>query len=151
MNAAAGAQTHAHHHAAVAHGGGGGDAMPMPMMMPMSFVLSFDTILWFESWHSTDAASWAALALALACVGLAHEALAAHRAALARRAAAGAANKYGGGGGGLLGYIAMPGGGGSGERAPLRSRLVHRCVRVCCFVHLSLSHVLRPLLTRHAL
>ncbi|KAI8469758.1 MAG: Ctr copper transporter family-domain-containing protein [Monoraphidium minutum] len=114
------AHDHAHEHG----GGGGMDHGGGMMMMPMSFELTFDTILWFKSWHPTTAAGWLLSALGLAALGLAHEALASYRVALARGAPPTP--------GALLGYTPMPaaagggGGGGSGDAfAPLATRALH--------------------------
>ena len=85
---------------------------------------------WFQSWHPTRPATYFLAAAALACVGLAHEALAAHRLRLARGARA-----RGGGGIGGIGGFAHPlldgggvGGGGAGAAAgavALPARLAH--------------------------
>lgn len=105
---------------------------------------------WFDSWQSSRPAQYLALAVILAIVGVAHEALAAYRAGLARQARGrgGGSGGLGGGAGGgssSIGSITLPligglggggggglggGGGGGGGGVPLRSRLQHSALYV---------------------
>jgi len=81
---------------------------------------------WFQSWHPTTPVAYALTVLALAALGVAHEALGSHRVQLARRQQRVAAA----GGGGLVhAYAPIPAAGGAAgglERAPVGARLVHR-------------------------
>lgn len=76
---------------------------------------------WFKSWHPTDARTWLLSALALAALGVAHEALASYRFSLSRSFAA---QKPGA----LLAHAYLPAPGGGAELAPLGARALHRCV-----------------------
>lgn len=71
--------THRHNHSSSHSKHSAGEHSNMDMMMPMWFMWTFDTILWFHSWHPTTLLPYLGTVALLLAVAVTHEALASYR------------------------------------------------------------------------